>query len=772
MLPREAAILILFGGVSLFAQQCDGNVIFDGPIRITKGGTYSGNWESVDPSVPAVFINTAEPVTIVNSRVRGPGDLIHYYLSPTGQAGSTAAVTVQQSCFVGTNSNAAGKYKGTPVWVQNSVSVVIENCDFEGGGSNGIWVQGYIGDHTLNNTIEIRKNRIHNMDGRVSDGNGGFLSTHQISHAIHLSEIHEVPGVEIAWNQIVNEPYQSAIDDSINIYNSSGTAASPMQIHDNYIQGGYEPDPSSANTLNYAGAAITTDGDYQTDPGVATGFLKIHDNQAVSQSRGGLNIALGHDMEIYLNRVVSHGQLIDGTNYSFSNGSGINQANYRNDPPGAFGNNSFHDNLSGMRLYQKGAWVRFLDYFWSVPAASESNDQRWTPISADAPTLADEANERLRWDEKLIANSIAVGSFLVDPALQGSVQLVSGNNQVGQPSSVLPAPLVVRVVNLSGAPVAGVSISFMVATANGTVNNHFSVTDGTGTASTGLTLGAAPAEAQVNVIAHGYASATFTLWITQPAPMLSGIGGVGGSVPAVTSLSHNALISIYGRNFLPAGVTGRRVLATEFVDGGLPTTMLGVCVDVAGQRAAILDVFPNQINAQVPTITGLSARLRVLTYCGTPVEGASNAEVLPVTTASPEFLYFQLNPDGRNPVVLVNAATGALVGPPDILNGALVSARPGEVLTAYGTGFGPLVQSLATGQMPTGADSAVGPISVSIGGVFLAPADILYAGAAPGQIIDQLNFRIPKGIPPGNQPLIVTIAGVDSPPNAFVSLQQ
>jgi uncharacterized protein (TIGR03437 family) len=66
---------------------------------------------------------------------------------------------------------------------------------------------------------------------------------------------------------------------------------------------------------------------------------------------------------------------------------------------------------------------------------------------------------------------------------------------------------------------------------------------------------------------------------------------------------------------------------------------------------------------------------------------------------------------------------------------------------------------------------AVGPVSITIGGVPLAPSDILYAGVAGGQVIDQLNFRVPASVPSGNQTIVITIAGVGSPPNAFIAIQ-
>jgi uncharacterized protein (TIGR03437 family) len=53
------------------------------------------------------------------------------------------------------------------------------------------------------------------------------------------------------------------------------------------------------------------------------------------------------------------------------------------------------------------------------------------------------------------------------------------------------------------------------------------------------------------------------------------------------------------------------------VNGGLPTSLLGVCVDAGGQRAAMLDAYPNQINAQAPAMTASTVSVRVLTNYGT-----------------------------------------------------------------------------------------------------------------------------------------------------------
>ena len=137
-LARSVAVLVMIGGSNpLWAQDCTTGATFSGPIIITSGGTFTGNWQSADPSIPAVQIFTRQPVTIIDSRVRGPGDLI--------LAGSRSNVTVQESCFVGTNPNIAGKAKGSAIHFFEAVSVVVEHSDFEAAGYYGVWVQQYRG---------------------------------------------------------------------------------------------------------------------------------------------------------------------------------------------------------------------------------------------------------------------------------------------------------------------------------------------------------------------------------------------------------------------------------------------------------------------------------------------------------------------------------------------------------------------------------------------------------------------------------------------------
>ena len=54
-------------------------IAYKGPIIISKGGTYSGNWQSLNPNIPAVRIRTSQPVIIQNSNIRSADSCIDVF---------------------------------------------------------------------------------------------------------------------------------------------------------------------------------------------------------------------------------------------------------------------------------------------------------------------------------------------------------------------------------------------------------------------------------------------------------------------------------------------------------------------------------------------------------------------------------------------------------------------------------------------------------------------------------------------------------------------
>jgi uncharacterized protein (TIGR03437 family) len=91
-------------------------------------------------------------------------------------------------------------------------------------------------------------------------------------------------------------------------------------------------------------------------------------------------------------------------------------------------------------------------------------------------------------------------------------------------------------------------------------------------------------------------------------------------------------------------------------------------------------------------------------------------------------------------------------------------------VSIFASGFGPTSPAFTPGAFASSAARVTNPVTVTLGNVTLDPSDILYVGAAPSQLISQLNIRIPAGTPAGNLPLQIQIGGISSPPAAFLAV--
>jgi hypothetical protein len=369
------------------------------PLVITSGGTFQGTWSSTDPNTPAITIDTTDPVIIENSTIQGAGDLI-------ATAVSGADITVLNCSGSELNPMIAGRAPGRFLDADHPANVDIENNGIEG--TSGIYVHSHAG---AAGTVKVIGNRAHNIDGRKADGAGGFVTYNTIvrrgrstdgfvpAQFVQLDQVHALPGIEIAWNQVINDPGQSRVEDNINIYRSSGTPQSPLLIHDNYIQGAYNVSPAQATyksagvkyDWSYSGGGILLGDGKAKNAADATAYVKAYDNQVVSTTNYGMAIASGHDIEFYDNRIVSAGVLPDGTPIAQQN-VGAYVWNAYKASRRTFFNDGGHDNAIG---WIKSGTTR---NDWYVPNASE-----WTNNSPlpDPITLATEASEWNLWQQKL-----------------------------------------------------------------------------------------------------------------------------------------------------------------------------------------------------------------------------------------------------------------------------------------------------------------------------------------------------------------------------------
>ena len=366
------------------------------PIQITKGGTYTGRWRSLSPDVPAVKVLTDEPVIIENCQIQSAGDGIW-------SLDQKAQLTVRNCLVQGLNPNIANRQKGYFINIGNFFQAIVENNTVISFG-HGIRALNY-GPVTQwsGQTVLVRYNRFQNVDGRLSDGQDGYLFELEGSgaSAIGLDTLRNAK-VEIAWNQVINEPFYSRVEDLISTYKSSGTSTDPIAIHDNYLQGGYLPDPRA--DVGYTGGMINVGDD--PDRG-DVGHVHVYSNQVVSFGNSGIAISAGHDNKVHHNRVISAQQVADGLILGSKWRTGLTLWDYYNcSAKGHWYNNTIYDNEVNV-VGKDGEAAP--NYFPSVGGTNQVTGTT-NPLKYLA-TQADEQAEYWYWRQKLVKAGIRIGCW-------------------------------------------------------------------------------------------------------------------------------------------------------------------------------------------------------------------------------------------------------------------------------------------------------------------------------------------------------------------------
>lgn len=376
--------------------------------------------------------------------------------------------------------------------------------------------------------------------------------------------------------------------------------------------------------------------------------------------------------------------------------------------------------------------------------------------------LADRYNNRVR---KLILDSPT------------QMTAGSGDQQTAPPGTVLPTPLTVQVSFRAGVGVRGLAVAFAVTSGAATLSAASTLTDNTGLAGVGVTLGSAAGPVIVTATLAGLPPVQFHLTAANAVPLptitAGGIVGAGGSIPAVGQISTGGLATIFGSNFAPAG-TSRQVQASDLTNGILPTSLAGVCVNVGGQPAYLTYVSPTQINIQIPNVPPAgTASVQVISNCGTASALQSTPLTVGTQPATPEFLFWVKNASGQNPVIAINAVTYAYVGAAGLIPGlTFTPAKPGDILTIYGVSFGPTNPAIAAGASSAVVAQTTNAPSVTLGGTPLAASNLLYAGISPGTAgLYQLNIQVPAGLADGDYPIVLTLGGFSTPTGAYLTIK-
>ncbi|MBI3665354.1 MAG: SBBP repeat-containing protein, partial [Acidobacteria bacterium] len=227
----------------------------------------------------------------------------------------------------------------------------------------------------------------------------------------------------------------------------------------------------------------------------------------------------------------------------------------------------------------------------------------------------------------------------------------------------------------------------------------------------------------------------------------------GGVVNAASFLpgpvSAGEIITIFGSGIGPASLAGLQLDS----QGRVGTSLANTKVLIDGEAVPLIYVWTNQVSAVVPYAPSFGGRepypLLQIEYQGK----RSNAVVLEIADSAPAIFSVNLTGKGQ----------GAILNQDFSPNSPSNPAARGSVVMIYATGAGET--------NPQGVDGQIAgdplprprlPVSALVGG---RPAEVLYAGGAPGLVtaVLQVNVKIPNSVAPGDAvPVVLTIGNAAS----------
>jgi len=190
--------------------------------------------------------------------------------------------------------------------------------------------------------------------------------------------------------------------------------------------------------------------------------------------------------------------------------------------------------------------------------------------------------------------------------------------------------------------------------------------------------------------------------------------------PSITSMANGASFrQAFAPGMLLTVFGSQLALSTSVANTvPLPTKIGGVSATVNGIAAGLYYASPGQVNLQVPDAAGVGPAVVTITTTDRARRGPSRWRRRRRASSPTQREHPCLRP----------------------------SAKRGDVIALYVTGTGASLQGL----------------TVTVGGV---AASVQYAGIRGGLVgVVQVNYQVPAGVAPGAQAVVVTVAGVPSPP--------
>lgn len=205
-------------------------------------------------------------------------------------------------------------------------------------------------------------------------------------------------------------------------------------------------------------------------------------------------------------------------------------------------------------------------------------------------------------------------------------------------------------------------------------------------------------------------------------------------------------VTIFGEGL---ATTSRAWASSDIVNGQLPSSLDGVSVQINNKPASVYYVSPKQINVQAPDDTA-NGPVQVTV---TNANGASEAFTSTIANYQPGFFLL------ASEYVAAVRPNGSYVAPEGLIDGLATSpARPGEVISLFGTGFGPSNPALPAGAVVAAPQPLLNSVKINID---TAQVDVQYAGITSAGLY-QFNIVVPD-LPDGDHSVSASVAGARPP---------
>jgi uncharacterized protein (TIGR03437 family) len=209
--------------------------------------------------------------------------------------------------------------------------------------------------------------------------------------------------------------------------------------------------------------------------------------------------------------------------------------------------------------------------------------------------------------------------------------------------------------------------------------------------------------------------------------------------------------------------------SADFNGVNAPTMLDGISVSINGKAAYVWFLSTGQLNVQAPedsatgnvaiTVTNCHATSSPTTFARRPLAPGLLAPSN-YTANGTQYMVATFASDGA---YALNTRTGAAFG----LNSR--PAKSGDVIIAYGIGFGDVTPSIRPGVIVQQSNALVNPVTISFGST---PATLSYAGLA-GNFVGLYEFYIvvPAGLANGDYQINVNQNGTTVPQTMYLTVQ-